>query len=1690
MLRTKSIMTFALSLLVVMSSALTIYADGLVINEFLAINDSVLADEDGDYSDWIEIYNGSSNTVVLDGWFLTDDDGNPDKWRIPNVSLNTGEYVVVFASNKDRDNPASELHTDFKLSGDGEYLALVEPDQVTVHHAYSPEYPAQVEDVSFGVSTNILGDLRYFATPTPDAQNGGDYLGLVEDTKFSVDRGFYSNTFVVAITSETAGATIHYTTDFTEPDEILGTVYSGPVTVSNTTCLRALAFLPGWRSTDLDTHTYIFLDQVIVQPVAPAGFPTDWKGTTADYQMDPDITTSPAYSNQLLAALSSLPSISIVTEMDNLFDSSTGIYANPSNKGEAWERPSSAEWIYPDGSGDLQINCGLRIQGGWFRPLSRSRKNSFRLLFKQVYGASKLKHDVFPDDVTDVESFDTLVLRANANDGYSWSSAGDNVTFIRDEWGRHTQVEMGHPGSHGTFVHLYVNGLYWGLYNPAERPNNAFAASYCGGDKDEWDSLNHDGSPGVNNGSITAWNAMISKCQDAASDNDAYMELQARNPDGTRDPDGTDHLDVINHIDYLLINHWGGNWDWPWKNYWMGRDTSPDSTGFKFFNWDTEDTLATSRSPLNFVTPLTDYREAAAPYGELKDSAEFRLDFGDRIHRHMFNDGLLTTNAAIQRFTNLASKIELAIIVESARWGDMHSGSPHTQADWIDRIDNIVDNYLHQRWDVVFDKYREINLYPGIDAPVFARFGGLFTNGYTLAMSAANTIYYTLDGTDPREYGTGTAAGTIYSGAVPLTITSLVKARAYSGSEWSALNEAVFVLEGRPTLEVTEIMYRPREPSGTETNVSVDRDEFEFVELKNSGGGTLGLAGLRFTNGISFDFTYGDVFSLTQGEYVVVVENIDAFTNRYGSGIKIAGQYSGALDNGGERLALSTGSGSNLLNFSFNDSRAWPTAADGAGHSLVPIVEGSGDLGYGGSWRASAYIDGSPGEADPEPPQSIVINEIAAHTDTGQPAPNDSDDWIELYNPLPTAVDIGGWYLSDSDDDLLKYQVPGGTILSSGAFMKFSENLHFHTNRLDGSGFGLDKAGERVYLTHMPGSPSNRVVDVVRFKAQENGVALGRYPNGDPYWYALAPTPAAANGAPGSHVVISEIMYHPAPTVANPENNTNDEYVKIYNPLFVPVELWNTAGVWRIDGGIGYRFPSNTTIAAKDELVLVSFDPVTNITARNEFLAHYDLDIGDVTFLGPYSDQLDNRSDRVALEMPIEPDAPEIKASWVIVDEVIYYHDDPWPTAPDGTGPPLYRTDIGGAGNDPASWTTDPPGSETFEITSLSLSGGTPLVSWHGLTNGEWYVERSTNLSSGFTLIATTTVTTVYNDTALPAPVSESYYRISVSVAGTPVYTRNTAGYLQLTLPSNGYSLVSMPYQKFPLYRGEVSSNTTLTITDDDASWTAGEFAQGAAGQEPTGTNSFFVEIRDQGSAFEGKMFPITTNSATELQIEGGVAAGLTTDVLARASYVIVPEQRVRDIFGEPDSPLLVRGAGVGSADNILFWSGTSWQRIYNKDSGNPIFLQDHWLLGNTVVDDKAIGRDAAFFLFRQATSNSVLHLTGEVPAYNQWIDLDPGYNLVGGCWIEPVSIGNTSLQGTLNGGGNSATADTILEWGGSSWLGAIYYKTSGNPPFLVNHWVRGTTILDTSFKFVPAKGYFIKNSSSNVWHKTRTWNE
>ena len=159
------------ALLLMLSSPLVCTAASqVIISEFMAANATTLADEDGEFSDWIEVHNTSDASINLLDWALTDNIGEPTKWRFPATNLPPGGFIVVFASEKNRRTPGAPLHTNFKLSAGGEYLALVEPDGVTIATQFLPVFPPQIENVSYGVDsgfrlnvflpTNAVGRLR------------------------------------------------------------------------------------------------------------------------------------------------------------------------------------------------------------------------------------------------------------------------------------------------------------------------------------------------------------------------------------------------------------------------------------------------------------------------------------------------------------------------------------------------------------------------------------------------------------------------------------------------------------------------------------------------------------------------------------------------------------------------------------------------------------------------------------------------------------------------------------------------------------------------------------------------------------------------------------------------------------------------------------------------------------------------------------------------------------------------------------------------------------------------------------------------------------------------------------------------------------------------------------------------------------------------------------------------------------------------------------------------------------------------------------------------------------------------------------------------------------------------------------------------------------------------------------------
>ncbi len=1215
-------------------------------------------DPDSGFLDWIELKNDGTQPVSLDGWSVTDDAGNPDKWIFPDITLPAGGLLVVACSDKNiRDPAAPILHTGFNLSQSGEYVGLYNGAGTMVSEI-APGYPAQHPFFTYGwdEATNAF---RYFRFPTPGKENDTNTFSTLPDPpQISADSGFYEGSLDVVISTPLAEASIRYTTDGSAPTADNGIVYTGMISVSGNTALRAATITSEGIVSEPASRTFIMN--------APS-------------------------------ALKTLPAVCLIGDEGRSLFKAHGVTAicggswvtnwrplTPDDyntlvmHGRPYERRICFELFQANTNTWAQADAGIRTAGsGWSRPKyilqdldglwtdgPEIDKAQFNVNFRGIYGSDRLTTGLIPD--SPLKSFQKLRIRSGKGD---WRNP-----FIQDEVMRCLYGKMGQMSSVGFLGGFWVNGVFRNFYNPVERLGEAFYQDRFGSTLG-WDALSHNMDAvlsytySANDGDDIAWLEMFSFIDNNnTSVLSNYVQL-------------TQRIDPENFADYMLINMYGATQDWPWNNWHVSRERSINGR-FRFHVWDAEFTFGLAvDNPYhaceidhNTITSQlqSDYHIPQI-YRALAASDEFKIMMQDRIAEHFFNGGCLEDAAILAEYNLLADALD-----------------PMMQYVYGESVTRSQANYwISGRRPYFLQQMRNEGFWNDLVRPEISPAGSNFNGQVTVSISCTNdggTVYYALDGDDPREPGSGSIQGLAYTGPFELTRSSRITARVLDDGVWGPRIEAVFMKED-PTLLLTEVHYNPEDPPD---GSSYDNDDFEFVEFKNISQETINLNAYELDGGVEFLFEGGGVTLLEPGEYVVVVRNREAFASRYDTNaMHLAGEYDGKLSNSGENVRMEF-YGRKLFDIAYNDARGWPPAADGGGPSLIPLNERIETQGFDIldcpiNWRASTYIGGSPGMADPEPSGTLVINEVIAHTDTGEPAPFDSNDQIELFNPTAETIILdGNWYLSDSLSSPEKWNIPDGTIIPAGDWVVFDED-DFHPLRTDG--FGLDKAGELVVLSHRPGADTNRVIDCVKFKGQANGASWGRYPDGDVFFQPLEPTAGGANQLPNPGIWIQELMYNP---LSIPGTNADEvlEYILLTNGSAQTVNFTGESitNTWRIDSGVDYSFASGTSMAVGERLWIVPFDPVAEPDKKTLFCTTYGLNPASIRLMGPYSGDLSDSGERIALERPQASDDPLTPddISWIIVDEVTWLDEAPWPMDVDGSGLPLLR--IGASGNDPQSW--------------------------------------------------------------------------------------------------------------------------------------------------------------------------------------------------------------------------------------------------------------------------------------------------------------------------------------------------------------------------------------------------------------------
>lgn len=948
-----------------------------------------------------------------------------------------------------------------------------------------------------GVASSATEERLYFTDPTPGESNGEGFQGFVGDTSFSMDRGIYENPIEVVIGTNTPGATIIYTTDGSLPGDGNGTEAPAPVSISisETTPLRALAVKDGFLSTNVDTHTYIFLSDVIVQGNSPAGYPSTWKGDNgngtekADYEMDAEITQSAQYGGLMEDALRSIPTISLVTDKDHLFDPGSGIYQNPQQSGSAWERPVSFEIIHPDGEREgTQVNAGIRIQGGHTRLPSKNPKHSFRVSFKRDFGPAKLNYDLFPDDPDAAKEFDQLILRGSGNQSWLHHNTfkGDNrgrAQYIRDQWAKDVQLAMGHPAARSLYAHLYINGIYWGLYNPTERGTAGFGESYLGGDKDDYNALNSgEGIDGAN--ARADYQALISLANGGLADPVKYAEM-------------SELLDLEAFTDYMIIQQYGGNLDWDHHNWYALRNRNGGK--WYFLSWDSEFVFI---NPNDNVLSLDNSDDPSRIWRRLLANDEYRVLFADRVQKHLANGGLLTPDAVTTMWDTRKDQMFDALVAESARWGDYRRdvdpvGGPSPiplydrDGEWAIERNRLFTSYFPVRTDNVIAQYRSAGYLPGLEAPVFSVYGGRVVAGHPLEMTSPDgeAIYYTTDGSDPRVAAEVSELELIAEGAA---MRAFVPADNSLGSSWRGGNEPfddsawsvgtaagyeipVGNFAGLFDIDTIDAM-RGKSPS------CLVRMTFNIPNQATLDSISELLLGVRYDDGFAA-FLNGEEVAMDHAP--ASLDWDETATSNHSDSLAVVYQpfqlgASGisALQVGENILAIHAFNGSSGSSDFLIDAILTATLESDAGLAPSAVaytgpvaingpVELKARVYDGNSW--SAMSEGTFYTGVPASAANLVISEIMYNPDG-----SDDTEFIEFLNIGAETIDLSGVLFSEG----LDFEFPLGTMLPSGGRILGVRNLEAFELRY-GAGLpvagvflnenNLDNGGDRLTLLSSTG---------------------------------------------------------------------------------------------------------------------------------------------------------------------------------------------------------------------------------------------------------------------------------------------------------------------------------------------------------------------------------------------------------------------------------------------------------------------------------------------------------------------------------------------------------------------------------------------------------------------------------------------
>lgn len=520
-----NIRRIVLPIIIILVSHQVVTPQSVVLNEIVSANINIIADEEGDNSDWIELFNSGAESVDITNWGLSDKKSNPLKWRFPDISIQPNEFLLIFASGKDKASNGY-LHTNFKISSSGEMVMLSDSNGNIIDSIYVNEMPS---NLSFGRIPDGGIDWKILNEPSPQSENINNiFTQMCEKPIISETGGFYTNSVTIEISNQSLGAKIYYSIDGSEPDSA-SLEYLEPLTFDKTTVLRARCFLAGYSPSEIETKTFLINESV------------------------------------------TMPVVSLTTDPYNLWDNEYGIYIwgedengkriryPHANCFQDWERPVHAEHFDLDGTIGYDFDGAIRIHGGRTRG---NAQKAVRIMAKNKYGTEQVNYQIFPDK--NINVFKSFLLRNSGNDwGYSQFRDGMMQYLVKDK------IDLEVSGFRPAIV--FMNGEYWGLESYQERVDDDYLASNKNVDPNNIEMLEYFIDPNMQCvlGEVRGTKDNYEEILDYLETNDITLDENYKYIES--------QIDIENYINYTTSQIYFDNTDWPGNNIKFWRSTKPKS---------------------------------------------------------------------------------------------------------------------------------------------------------------------------------------------------------------------------------------------------------------------------------------------------------------------------------------------------------------------------------------------------------------------------------------------------------------------------------------------------------------------------------------------------------------------------------------------------------------------------------------------------------------------------------------------------------------------------------------------------------------------------------------------------------------------------------------------------------------------------------------------------------------------------------------------------------------------------------------------------------------------------------------------------------------------------------------------------------------------------------------------------------